>query len=49
VVDRAGHVKGVLSIDDLVMNAGEAGLPVEAVLKTIKNVCNAETGKPIER
>jgi CBS domain-containing protein len=49
VVDRAGHVKGVLSIDDLVMNAGEAGLPGEAVLRTIKNVCNAETGKPIER
>jgi CBS domain-containing protein len=49
VVDRAGYVKGVLSIDDLVLNAGQAGLSGEAVLKTMKDVCNAETGKPIER
>jgi CBS domain-containing protein len=49
VVDPAGHVKGVVSIDDLVLNAGRAGLPEEAVLRTLRSVCSAETGKLIER
>jgi CBS domain-containing protein len=48
VVDQAGHVKGVLSIDDLVLHAGRPGLPEEAVLRTLRSVCRAETGKLIE-
>jgi CBS domain-containing protein len=49
VVDRAGHVKGVLSVDDLVLHAGKAGLSDEAVLSTLKSVCGAETGRVPER
>jgi CBS domain-containing protein len=49
VVDQAGRVKGVLSIDDLVLNAGVAGLSEDAVLRTIRAVCSAETGRLIER
>ncbi len=49
VVNEAGHVKGVLSIDDLVLHSGRAGLSDQAVLHTLKNVCRAETGKLAER
>ena len=45
VVDHARHVKGVLSVDDLVLHAGQAGLSHEAVLTTLKCVCGAETGR----
>jgi CBS domain-containing protein len=48
VVDLAGRVKGVLSIDDVVLHSGRAGLSDQAVLKTLRSVCSAETGKPVE-
>ena len=49
VVDNVGRVKGVLSIDDLLLHSGSAGLPDQAVLQTVRSVCSAETGKPVER
>jgi len=48
VIDNVGHVKGVLSIDDLVLHSGSAGLPDQSVLQTVRSVCSAETGKPAE-
>jgi CBS domain-containing protein len=49
VVDGIGHVKGVLSVDDLVLHAGRNGLSEQAVMKVLRNVLGAETGKLIER
>ena len=49
VVNEIGHVKGVLSIDDLVLHSGRTGLSDQAVLKTLRSICSAETGQPVER
>ena len=49
VVDRAGHVSGLLSIDDLVLHAGKGGLSEGAVFNTLRSVCSAETGRAVER
>jgi len=49
VIDRAGHVAGVLSIDDLVLHSGQRGLPEEVVLQTLRSICSAETGKALHR
>jgi CBS domain-containing protein len=49
VVDRAGHVTGLLSVDDLVLHAGQHGLSEEAVLGMLKSICSAETGKVLQR
>jgi len=48
VVDPAGHVTGLLSIDDLVLHAGQRGLPDDAVFQTIRSICGAETGKALQ-
>jgi CBS domain-containing protein len=47
VVSGDGKVEGLLSIDDLVLHAGSPGLPVAAVLETVRAVAVAETGKVI--
>ena len=49
VVDPAGHVTGLLSIDDLVLHAGQRGLPEDAVFQTLRSICGAETGKALHR
>ena len=49
VVDQGGHVKGLLSIDDLVLYAGQSDLSEQAVMKAFRAVCRAETGKVVER
>jgi CBS domain-containing protein len=49
VVDSAGHVTGLLSIDDLVLHSGQRGLPQEGVLETLRSICSAETGKALKR
>ena len=47
VVSGDGKVEGLLSIDDSVLHAGLSGLPVAAVLETMRAVAVAETGKEI--
>lgn len=49
VVDMVGRVQGVLSVDDLVLHSGGAGLSDEAVMRMLRGVCSAETGKPVGR
>lgn len=49
VVDPAGHVTGLLSIDDLVLHAGQRGLPEDAVFQTLRSICGAETGKALHQ
>jgi CBS domain-containing protein len=49
VVDAAGHVTGLLSIDDLVLHAGQRGLPEDGVFQTLRSICSAETGKILQR
>jgi len=44
VVSSAGKTVGLLSIDDLVLRAGTATLPVQAVIDTFQDVCRAEVG-----
>jgi CBS domain-containing protein len=44
VADIAGHVKGMLSVDDLVLHCGRGGLSEQAVLKMLRSVYRAETG-----
>ena len=45
VVDPAGHVTGLLSIDDLVLHAGQRGLPEDAVFQTLRSICGAKPAK----
>lgn len=45
VVDASGHIKGLISIDDVVRSTGLAakGVPAEAVLDVLRHICAAET------
>jgi len=45
VVDQAVRVKGVLSIDDVVLHSGRAGLSDQAVLRTLRSVCSASPSR----
>jgi CBS-domain-containing membrane protein len=47
VLDADRRVEGVLSIDDIVRQAGGPGLSPERVLEALKAVAGAETGKPV--
>ncbi|MGD0668586.1 MAG: CBS domain-containing protein [Bryobacteraceae bacterium] len=42
-VDKDGRLKGILSIDDLVLQAGAGGLSNEDVIRTMKAVCERRT------
>jgi CBS domain-containing protein len=47
IVDDAGHVKGLLSIDDAIRNSGPAHgqLPAEAVIDVLRHICTpSDTG-----
>jgi CBS domain-containing protein len=42
VVDELGHLKGILSIDDLALHAAptqEAGVPADDVVATLQGIC----------
>jgi CBS domain-containing protein len=48
VVDASGHVKGLISISDVIRRTGTdaRALPPEAVLDVLRHICEAETPLP---
>jgi CBS domain-containing protein len=45
VVDAHGRAQGLLSVDDLVLHAGESGLPLAVVFDALRAIAAAETGR----
>ena len=45
VVDASDHIKGLISIDDVIRTTGAdaKGVPAEAVLDVLRHICEAET------
>jgi CBS domain-containing protein len=48
VVDARDHVKGIISIDDVIRHTGPdtSGLPGEAVLDVLRHICERESPVP---
>jgi hypothetical protein len=44
-VDAHGRAEGLLSVDDLVLHAGEPGLPLAVVFDALRAIAAAETGR----
>ena len=44
VIDASDHVKGLISIDDVIRSTGPdvKGIPAEAVLDVLRHICEAE-------
>lgn len=39
VVSREGHIKGILSMNDIVLRAGGAGVKNDDIVETLKSIC----------
>jgi len=45
VVDEAGELRGILSMDDVVLRAEASGLSNEVVVKTMKAICDRQSDR----